>query len=231
MCLTASPAAASRSASTSRSEGGANVPRPLSLSRGEQHPAALFARMRPPPDSPRDVAHGSGPHSAEIDLDGDVEGVADPSVESRVESRGRSGSGADYDDEARDEFADEFASVYARTEQPYASYRSPLRAQHAQSMLPFSTSTSSTSLNSMSAGGSGGLGTRPGSTGASPQPLPPGAMAPRTNVLPPLPLSPVTLQRQSFADGQPGPTSGRRPTSLPVTSPVQEQLTKPWMYF
>lgn len=227
------------------------MPRPLSLARSE-HPAALFARMRPPPDSPRDVTSWSGPHSAEVDDDADAVDA------SSAESRGRTGNSrfgyppnstpvvytsptATGEDE-RDALATEFANAYARTvaaeQAPYAAaaggYRSPLRAQHAQSMLPFVTSKSSeSSLNSLSVGSHIHSPSSAAGKGLNVHMLPPGAMAPRTNMLPPLPLSPSDVEGQMDINLNAGGNvpNGKRPTSLPVTSPVQEQPTKPWGYF
>ena len=74
---------------------------------------------------------------------------------------------------------------------------------------------------------------RPGSTG--PLPLPPGAMAPRTGVLPPLPDNDDDDGGRVDVHAHVGLGVGGkslRPTSMPVTSPsVQEQPPKPWMYF
>lgn len=72
---------------------------------------------RPPPiDSPKDVSRGSDPHRAD-----DNEQL-------------------DLDSAEEDELADEFEIAYARTlpqVQSRVHGRSPLRLQHAQSMLPF----------------------------------------------------------------------------------------------
>lgn len=69
---------------------------------------------RPPPDSPVDVTRGSNPHRAD-------------------------GEDDDFEEDAEEaELADEFEMAYAQTARGAVGYmRSPLRVQHAQSMLPF----------------------------------------------------------------------------------------------
>ena len=167
---------------------------------------------RPPPDSPIDVTRGSGPHRADNGDDDDL---------------------FDEDDEyERDELDDEFENAYARTQlqtatrgrfsyvRANANSRSPLRVQHTQSMLPFS-SVNTTSIN----GAAVATGSVINLNAAAKDVM---------NGMRRSPASDNQITISTGSGGGDGPFRGyeansnsRRPTSLPSAQGEK----KPWDYF
>ncbi|THH01932.1 hypothetical protein EW145_g6828, partial [Phellinidium pouzarii] len=104
----------------------------------------LSARLRPPPDSPRDVTHDSDPHLADANtaaegLDQPIPAVRPAYAYDKQRTQGYETHPHDINGEEAEEaeLADVFESAYARTLPQLNAYRSPLRTQHSQSMLPF----------------------------------------------------------------------------------------------
>lgn len=137
---------------------------------------------RPPPDSPVDVSRRSDPHRADDEED-------------------------DLSDEA--ELADAFETAYAQTQaRGLAAYRSPLRVQHAQSLLPFPGTENR------------GRASFLGTTSIRPAYVENGGGMKRS------PASDNVIERRGPFRGAAVSASARRPTSLPSA-----QGEKPWSYF